>query len=83
MFFTDSWNCIRGDRFRIDAPFESRGVSLGGKNGFYNTWVTRADGLWVLTVNSNRLTTFIDKDRWFRVGGNSKGESRNKNKKSI
>ena len=37
--------------------------SFWGKNGFYNTWVTRADGLWVLTVNSNRLTTFIDKDR--------------------
>jgi hypothetical protein len=53
--------------------------------GAYNTWVTRADGLWVLTVNSNRLTTFIDNDRWFRVGGNSKGESesKDKNKKSI
>ena len=53
--------------------------------GVYNTWVTRADGLWVLTVNSNRLTTFIDNDRWFRVGGNSKGESesKDKNKKSI
>ena len=60
---------------------------LWGKNGFYNTWVTRADGLWVLTVNSNRLTTFIDKDRWFRenrcnrVCGKSKRE--NRNKKSI
>ena len=65
MFFTDRWDYIRGDRFRIDAPFESnKGCCwLGCKNGFYNTWVTRADGLWVLTVNSNRLTTFIDKDR--------------------
>ena len=54
-----------------------------GKNGFYNTWVTRADGLWVLTVNSNRLTTFIDNDRWFRVGGNSKGESESKDKNRI
>ena len=65
---------------------ESKGV-FRGKNGFYNTWVTRADGLWVLTVNSNRLTTFIDKDRWFRenrcnrVCGKSKRE--NRNKKSI
>ena len=62
MFFTDSWKYIRVDRFRIDAPFESTSV-FWGKNGFYNTWVTRADGLWVLTVNSIRLTTFIDKDR--------------------
>ena len=57
--------------------------SFGGKNGFYNTWVTRADGLWVLTVNSNRLTIFIDNDRWFRVGGNSKGESESKDKNRI
>ena len=62
MFFTDSWDFIRGDRFRIDAPFESKGV-FRGKNGFYNTWVTRADGLWVLTVNSVRLTTFICSNR--------------------
>ena len=66
MFFTDSWNYIRGDRFRIDAPFESIMGFSWGEDGFYNTWVTRADGLWVLTVNSDRLTTFIDKDRWFR-----------------
>ena len=53
-------------------------VVVWGEDGFYNTWVTRADGLWVLTVNSNRLTIFIDNDRWFRVGGNSKGESESK-----
>ena len=32
-------------------------------NGFDNTWVTRAVGLWVLTVNSVRLTTFICSNR--------------------
>ena len=63
MFFTDSWNYIRGDRFRIDAPFERIMVSFGGKEWVYSTWVTRADGLWVLTVNSMRLTTFICNDR--------------------
>ena len=58
-------------------------VFWGVKNGFYNTWVTRADGLWVLTVNSNRLTIFIDNDRWFRVGGNSKGESESKDENRM
>ena len=33
MFFTDSWNCIRGDRFRIDAPFESKGLFWGRNVG--------------------------------------------------
>ena len=29
MSFTDSWDYIRGDRFRIDAPFESKGFPWG------------------------------------------------------
>ena len=34
-----------------------------GEDGVVNTWVTRAVGLWVLTVNSVRLTTFIGSNR--------------------
>ena len=37
----------------------------------------------MLTVNSNRLTIFIDNDRWFRVDGNSKGESESKGKNRM
>ena len=37
----------------------------------------------MINVNSNRLTIFIDNDRWFRVGGNSKGESESKVKNGM
>ena len=33
MFFTDRLNCIRGDRFRIDAPFESKALFWGCNGG--------------------------------------------------